>query len=226
MDYRWNLRYLQINKAACITLLLLITSIATSGQSLTTRLEFEVINSKEFGRVLSVRTIIKNETANNIFLANFVFALGVERLNEYNQYENYFENWFIQQKFDSTRKVLNNQGLIVNEDHNGSYDKTFFKELYVLNQNAKDTTHLHKWSGIQVERIETIKACSDLEFQSNINSLPSGKYRFRYSYTSAERGVAITPIEKFREFKIPNRLLDFVRWTGKIDSGYLYLTIK
>ncbi len=211
-----------------ILLPVLVTAAATVaiGQSVSARLEIEAITGKEFGRVLSVRTVITNETSNHIFLTNFLSALDIERLNDKNQFENYFDYWFATLLHDSTRSVIEDRYGVGAEGHDATYDIYFLRELDLANQGAADADVLRVWCDRQIDQIETIKAHGVMQFQTNLNSLPPGKYRLRFFYVSKTGGVPILPTEEFRSFIIPDSLLSFVRWTDSIDSGYIYLTIR
>lgn len=230
MDYPCNRRYLQgprtiVSVALWAILATAITTLANA-QSVSSQLEIEAINTKEFGRVLLVRTTIKNETDRNIFLTNFLFSLKIERMNEQKQFENFFDTWFITLRFDSTRAAIEDITGLNAPDHNAAHDQAFLDELNLYNQYRSDSKTLAKWCDVQVARIETIRANTVFQFYTNVNSLPTGRYRFRYVYKSVNGGVPILPSETFNIFEIPNTLLDFVRWTDSIDAGYLYLTIR
>lgn len=232
MDYHCHHHFRVGLRPVVFTLfLLLLTGTAnfSSGQSVSAHLQMEVATTSEFGRVLSIRTMLSNKTNQNIFLTNFLGALEIERLNDMNQFENYFDTWFVTLRYDSSRSAIENNIGIAAVSHNNAYDGPFSNELYHFNHDTKnmsDSALLRKWCIVQAERIETIQARGKFEFQTNINSLPPGTYRLRYTYKSENNGVSVLPDEAFKGFKIPQVLFGFSRWTKRIESEYLHLTIN
>ena len=208
-------------------LLLIIMTVATAGgQSLSARLELEAVSTEEFGRVLSIKTIVKNEKDHDVFLNNFLMSLQIERLNEKNQFEDYFDYWFVRMMHDSNRRAIQDITGVWSIGHDGRFDKPFIRELNAFNSKTTDSTALYHWVKHQVDRIETIKSNESLQFETSLNGLPMGRYRFRYFYSNLVDAITIVPVEKYKMFRFRDRLLAFTRWRGEIDSGYMYLTIR
>jgi hypothetical protein len=217
---------MKTNVALSFTLLALMTTGQMDAQSLTASVVFEVTQTNDFARVLSARTIIRNEMRHDVLLTHFLMALDIEKLNARNQYENYFENWFAGLFYDSARKAIEETTGVVAGTHHAEFDVSFAKELNRINYRAKDSTALRYWVNHEVDLMETIRSHDALEFQTNLNSLPTGTYRIRFHYSSLKDSVNIHPVEKFKSFRIPERLLEFVRWRGEVDSGYVHFTIR
>jgi hypothetical protein len=209
---------------------LMITSVIvfrTNAQTVSSTLELEVTSTKKFGRVLMVKTIISNPEGKKIFLDNFLESIMVEKLDsEKGQFENYLDQWFANTMHDSQRPQICKQIGVTFLSQDGTHENIFAKELLSSNANVLDSIALKQWVDHVVDRIKVLEENGRIEFYTYLHSLPVGAYRLRFRYSNLVGSATLYPVEKFKDAQIPNRLLDYSKWHGEIDSGYIYLTIK
>jgi len=219
--------YLNFKTLVCILTVSFVIVFKTSGQTVLANLELEVTTTKKYGKVLIMKTTIRNQVGRKIFLDNFLKAMEIEKLNSKNdQYENYFDQWFANTFNDSQRPQICAQLGIKSPSHDGALDSLFARELSNFNTNILDSVRLKQWVNYISDRIEVLEENGKIEFHTYLNSLPIGTYRLRFRYSNLVGSSTPYPMEKFKNVQIPNSLLNYLRWLGEIDSNYMYLSIK
>jgi hypothetical protein len=228
MDYRWCLN---TKRFICILILLFVNKVGANCQTVSSHLEIEVVQTEAFGKVLSLRTIVDNKSGENLFFDWFSPAVSIEKWDTLTaKFLDYHEYWFAAIKFDPNReqllRLLGFPTLEGEKRKDETFGRAFSKELLNYNSAIKDLKSLEFWVAAQIERIELVNQGGTVEFQTLINVLPRGSYRFGFHYSNSKEMVRIDPIDRFKDMRMPDKLGNFKRWRGEINSDLLYLNIK
>jgi hypothetical protein len=196
------------------------------GQALISTIDMEVTSTKDFGKVLSIKVVVINNSREDLYIDRFPYPLQIERMDSATRkFENYYTEWFSNMIHDSTADEISKKIGVVIVQPDEITDALYAKALLERNSSVKDSVALKAWTEYQVGQLKTIKSKGNIEYRYNVNSLRFGYYRFALRYSNVGKN-AKGPLPGSKTFQLPQTLNSYKRWKGSITSDAIYLTVR
>jgi hypothetical protein len=234
-------------KSILIFILLLIILCSfhfkSGNQSIVGKLEMCVTDSKQFGKLISIRVRLKNNSGENIYVDGCRFPpVTLLKRQPTGLFTDYTEKW----PFDIFNKDLGKISSAMGKDT--TYVPTFSEELgkftdpnvqiffkKFLQQRAdaikskNDSIVIKKWIEMQFEYLAYIKKHDEYVDIRSLEVLPRGVYKLFLNYSNKERDMLQFQDHAkydYLNLKMPESFNGYTRWRGEIKSDTLFLQIN
>jgi hypothetical protein len=217
--------------------------VMSQSNAVSVRLELNITDTKEFGKLTSISTITENHSKQSIYLrwmGRPSFKILWRKPN--GTFEDYNEGWVNDEVGNPNGNLiasLNGDTPYENKIYDALTDKfidpfalKFYEDLLKEKKNLikskTDSMYIREWVKGTLFHIFYLSPKEIYKSSIGISSLPKGVYKIYFTYSFSELEAASKTASKNSPFPLtlPQNLKGFEQWKGDIKSDTLHINIR